>query len=652
MTRSRSKLAFVPGVVLALGASALMAGGVPRATQPPVSAKLGDLTSAGISQFEAFAPVLPSGVPATFSVAVPFKGRTVTLSVAKWSNRGDGFQVLVDRGNGSLERVADPEIRTYSGSIDGDPGSRVAVSLLPLGRDGSNVIVGMVHESDGTSWAIQPMSELVGGSGVVPAGTHASFASEDCFMDGGGCALGRPGFPIEAYRADALKAMADGMRGGRGSGGGGGDEGGVAGTTPWQVEVACDTDFEFFQRNSSQVPTTVNDIELVLNNVNTVYDRDVNIVFEIGTIVVRSTSSDPYTSTTMDGRLTEFGNKWSTAPESGIFRDISHLFSGFSYTGSASGTLGIAYLGGVCSAISQGQYGAVQGRQTTLTTNVNNRIALSAHELGHNWDATHCDSQGASGCNIMCAGLGGCGGISGTNLKFNPFSINEMNAHRAAVSCDFARPLPVSLPFDETFPSLTLSTSNWIYNDGGSITTAAVNEPSAPNSMALNSTGAGVYDQDELRTNFMLLSGISGARVSVRVLRGSTVESGKSLIVEYFNNGLDWVQLATLVSDGTAQSQFVPYEWVLPANASHDRFRLRFRTVGTDSTDTWYIDNVGVSAAPPCNADFNGDREVNAVDLSTVLANWGGPGSGDVDGNGVVGGADLSAVLAAWGPCP
>jgi hypothetical protein len=136
------------------------------------------------------------------------------------------------------------------------------------------------------------------------------------------------------------------------------------------------------------------------------------------------------------------------------------------------------------------------------------------------------------------------------------------------------------------------------------------------------------------------------------VVRGSTVESGKSLIVEYFNNGLDWVQLATLVSDGTAQSQFVPYEWVLPANASHDRFRLRFRTVGTDSTDTWYIDNVGVSAAPPCNADFNGDREVNAVDLSTVLANWGGPGSGDVDGNGVVGGADLSAVLAAWGPCP
>jgi len=115
MTRSRSKVAFIPGAVLAIGASALMAGGMPRVVQPPVRAKLGDLTSAGISQFEAFAPLLPSGAPATFTVAVALGGRTVTLSVAKWSNRGDGFQVLVDRGNGLLERVADPELRTYSG---------------------------------------------------------------------------------------------------------------------------------------------------------------------------------------------------------------------------------------------------------------------------------------------------------------------------------------------------------------------------------------------------------------------------------------------------------------------------------------------------------------------------------------------------------
>ena len=148
------------------------------------------------------------------------------------------------------------------------------------------------------------------------------------------------------------------------------------------------------------------------------------------------------------------------------------------------------------------------------------------------------------------------------------------------------------------------------------------------------------------------LRGPAGSKVTVKVLRGSNVEAGKSLVVEYFNSGLDWIELATLVSDGVAQSEFVSYEWPLPANASHDRFRLRFRPVGTDSSDTWFIDDVRVSTAPACPADLNSDGAVTAVDLSTVLANWGGSGSGDIDGNDTVDGIDLAIVLAAWGPCP
>lgn len=650
MTRSRSKATLIPGVALAIGASALIAGGVPRSSQPPVKAGLGDLTAAGIVAHTTFVPALPADLPVSFTVAVPLKDRVVDVSVSKTSNRGDRFRVLVDTGNGRLERVADPEIRTYAGVVEGQPGSRAALSLLPLGPDGAHVISGMVYEADGRSWAIQPMFELVDPSAKIPAGSHVSFASEDSFLDGGGCALGRPGFPIEAYRAAANGPKGSRQRGDSGSGSG--DEGGVAGTTPSQVEIACDADFEFFQRNSSQVTNTVNDMELILNNVNVVYDRDVNIVFEIGTLVVRSSSSDPYAATTMDGRLTEFRSKWSTSPENGIFRDISHLFSGYAYSGQAAGTLGIAFLGGVCSPVSQVQYGAVQGRQSFTTSNINNRIALSAHELGHNWDATHCDAAGSANCNIMCSGLGGCGGISGSNLKFNPVTITEINSHRNSVSCDFVRPVAAELPFEDTFASVTLSTANWIYNDGAAVTTAAPNEPSSPYSVVLNSTGSGPYDQDELRTNFILMSGVTGATASVKVLPSSTVEAGKSLVIEYFNNALDWVELETIVSDGTARTQFVSYEWTLPANASHNRFRLRFRPIGTDSSDNWFIDDVRVSTSPPCPADFNGDREVSAVDLSTVLANWGGSGNGDFDASGTVDGIDLASVLAAWGPCP
>jgi hypothetical protein len=651
MPHARSRSALVPGILLAIGASALIAGGVPVAPQVVRSGAIHDLTAAGIARFETFVPALPAGLPASFDVVVPLGAREVTLSMAKTSHRGDSFRVLVDRGAGILEEVTAPDVRTYTGTIAGEPGSRVGLSLLPLGPGESHVISGMVHEAGGRSWAIQPLAELVDASVPTPAGAHVSFASEDSFLNGGGCALGQVGFPLDAFRSDLSRALADG-KAGRSDSDSGSDEGGIAGATPWQVVVACDTDFEFYQRNNSSVTSTVNDMELILNNVNVVYDRDVDIVFEIGTLVVRSTSDDPYTATTMDGRLTEFRNTWATAPESGIFRNISHLFSGFAYTGSAAGTLGIAYLGGVCSGVTQIQYGAVQGRQSFTTTNTNNRIALSSHELGHNWNATHCDSAGSANCNIMCSGLGGCGGISGSNLRFNPVSINEMTNFRNAVSCDFQRPAAVAMPFEETFPTLTVSTARWIYNDGGVITTAAPNEPSAPYSMALNSTGSGPYDQDELRSNFILLAGINDARVSVKVLRGSSVEEGKTLIVEYFNNVLKWVELATLVSDGVAQSQFVPHEWPLPANASHDRFRIRFRVQGTDTSDTWYIDDVTVTRAPSCPADVDNDGQVNAIDLSTILANWGGSGSGDVDGNGIIDGIDLGSVLAAWGPCP
>jgi hypothetical protein len=56
----------------------------------------------------------------------------------------------------------------------------------------------------------------------------------------------------------------------------------------------------------------------------------------------------------------------------------------------------------------------------------------------------------------------------------------------------------------------------------------------------------------------------------------------------------------------------------------------------------------------PCLADLDNDRNVNAADLSTVLASWGACGKtcpADIDGNGMVDAADLSAVLAAWGAC-
>ena len=111
----------------------------------------------------------------------------------------------------------------------------------------------------------------------------------------------------------------------------------------------------------------------------------------------------------------------------------------------------------------------------------------------------------------------------------------------------------------------------------------------------LNSTSANEYADDEIRSNFILLGGQSVGIVGYFVQRNG-VESGKQLVVEYYNNLLRWQVLNTITSDGINPTTFTEYSQTLPANALHNKFRLRFRALGDQADDNWYIDNVSVVA--------------------------------------------------------
>ena len=58
------------------------------------------------------------------------------------------------------------------------------------------------------------------------------------------------------------------------------------------------------------------------------------------------------------------------------------------------------------------------------------------------------------------------------------------------------------------------------------------------------------------------------------------------------------------------------------------------------------------SNCPECQADLDGNCEVDGADLSLVLGAWATDNaSADFDGSGTVDGADLAIVLGNWGPC-
>jgi hypothetical protein len=174
----------------------------------------------------------------------------------------------------------------------------------------------------------------------------------------------------------------------------------------------------------------MSDIENVINAVEAIYDADVGVLYDITTILVRTAEQDPYTTSNPGSLLNQFQLHWTTSQDA-VHRDIAHLFTGKNMVGSV---IGIAQLSVICS---QGNgFGLSESK---WTGNFAFRTALTAHELGHNWSAGHCDGEGS--CSIMCSGLGGC---SGNISAFNTSSKNAINNKKNASGClDDAIPPPL-----------------------------------------------------------------------------------------------------------------------------------------------------------------------------------------------------------------
>ncbi len=512
---------------------------------------------------------LPATEQEPFTTEVRLGDQMQTLRLEPYSMRADDFQVLVQGEDGQLREVEAPPLRTYRGTVQGQPLSRVAAAL----KDGQ--LWAVVAQESGEVWFIQPLSEL--GLAGAPNASHVIYRGEDVAPVDGFCGAD-----------DIPQPLPD-----RGDLGPGGDP--TAGTGLEVTDIAFDADREYFLLNQSSVPNTVHDIEFVMIFVEAIYENKTDITYEVTTIVVRTAEPDPYSSSFCGSLINQFANTWNTAPEVFIRRDMAQLFTGKNL----NDCVGIASLGTVCNTFSA--YSLVQSK---FTNNFALRVGLSAHELGHNWNAFHCSSPPpgcvpVGVCRIMCACLGGCSGVS----TFGPAAINSITAWRNIVGCLTDVPPPLDPPFFDDFPVVTPDPAKWVYNDGGFGSTGAQNEPSSPRSLNLDATGSGTYQDDEIRTNFIRLAGMSGDGVVLSYYTQHIgVEAGEQLIVEWWSLGLVWTQINTITSDGVNQSEFDFWTHDLngqPGQPFHNDFRVRFRTQGNASNDDWFIDDVFIGVPSP-----------------------------------------------------
>jgi len=321
------------------------------------------------------------------TVTIPLEKMSYTLQLEPYSVRSDIYQVLMQNDQGELYEVPAGPIRTLRGSLVEFGGSVVAGSLM---EDGLYVRIRM---DDGLEYWMEPVGNKVFGA---PEDLYVFYRNDDIIPSGGTCAA-------EDYMevGRLLELQANYKQ----------NQASARGLSICTAELGVDTDFEYFQDWGSQTESRINQ---VINAVNIQYESQVQLSHLITTVIVRSSSNDPYTTNSPSGLLEQFRNEWENN-QGAIVRDIAHMFTGRNLSG---GVIGIAWLASVCSNFAYGLAESDCCGSFACTTD------LTAHELGHGWAAGHCNCPN----NTMNPTIG-C-----TN-NFSAGSINTMQAFANSINC-------------------------------------------------------------------------------------------------------------------------------------------------------------------------------------------------------------------------
>jgi hypothetical protein len=308
-----------------------------------------------------------------------------TLHLWPHSVRANNYQVYHVGADGRMTVVAPGPIKTMRGFVQGQPGSDVAASIM------SDGLHAMITDPDGHRRWLGPVVPDIAGA---PEGLHVLYHGEDVLDRPGTCGV----------EHDMIPAMPEG------------DGGRVAGgpDQPYCIaELACDADYQYFLDWGDNTESRIN---AVINAVNSQYEDEVTIVHEITTILVR-TSPGTYSTSDPEDLLAQFRNQWNQN-HGDIPRDIAHLFTGRELFGT---TIGIAYQGVVCT---NSAYSLVQ---SDCCGTFSCATDLSAHELGHNWNAFHCSCPNHTmNPSLVCANQFFSSSIS---------SISNFRNNRACLDC-------------------------------------------------------------------------------------------------------------------------------------------------------------------------------------------------------------------------
>jgi metallopeptidase family M12-like protein/pre-peptidase len=284
--------------------------------------------------------------------------------------RSQDYQSQSIGADGIARRLPITPVKTYKGRVNGSSRAQARMTLTKMGIEGI-VITG----SD--RYFLQPARSL---SKTANEDEFVFYSGNDTTEKPGTCGVtladevaARERLTKESGKTVQAESFA------------------TADTDPLSpmrvVRLATDADAEYVSALGGAVQAN-DQILSIMNQVDGIYQVDIGLTFQIVfQNAWTNAATDPYAATDPGSLLNEFSNYWNNHFAGMPSRNLAHLWT----DKDMSGTVGLAYLGVVCRDSSDSY--AWSRRTPNIPTNpiTDGTVALTAHEIGHNFHAVHTD---------------------------------------------------------------------------------------------------------------------------------------------------------------------------------------------------------------------------------------------------------------------
>jgi hypothetical protein len=294
------------------------------------------------------------------------------------------------------------------------------------------------------------------------------------------------------------------------------DDGGQPAAPPLspkrQADVATEADFEYYQASGSNATTANNEILSIMNQVDGVYQAETGLTFKVIFQRVWATAADPYDAQTLSGLLDQVRVVYANTPPAGSEnRDLVHMWTGRDLDGFQTGlaysevTSGGVTTRGVVCRFPQFAVGVSEKLNTAPQ-----KYVVTAHEIGHNFSATHPEDSGHAECALtIMSGVA----QSNTLFSFCQFSRDEITSYASANSSCLAT-------VAASAPTLQFSATDYRVTEGTSSVQVTVTRSSGEGASTV-----------EYQTSDGSASERSDYTTAVGTLRFSAGETSKSFNV-------------------------------------------------------------------------------------------------------------------------